>query len=198
MSPEGAPARGPGALVAIVGPSGAGKDSVMAGAARHPELDPRVRFARRTVTRAPRPDAEDHDSLDEAAFARAAAAGAFSLHWAAHGLRYGLGSAARDDVGRGLAVVANLSRRVLGEAAARFPRLHVVEVTAEPAVLLRRLTARGREDGASVRERIARRAPVALPAGAAGHVLIDNSGDLADAVERLVRHLDGLCGAGGG
>ena len=192
MSPDGRPPAG--ALVAVVGPSGAGKDSLMVAAARHPALDPRVRFARRTVTRTPQRDAEDHDSLDADGFARAVAAGAFALHWSAHGLSYGLASAVRDDLDRGFTVVANLSRRSLGEAADRFPRLHVVEVTAEPGVLLRRLVARGREDEAAVRLRVGRQVPVALPAGAAGHLRLDNSGDLGDAAARLVRHLNGLCG----
>lgn len=183
-----------GAFVAIVGPSGAGKDSLMAGAARHPALDPRVRFVRRTVTRAAVVEAEDHDSLDAADFARAAAAGAFSLHWSAHGLSYGLPRAVSDDLGRGLTVAANLSRRSLGDAAAAFPRLHVVEVAADPAVLLRRLVARGRESESTVRERLGRQAAVALPPGTAGHLVLDNSGDLGDATERLVRHLNAVCG----
>ncbi|WP_237477681.1 phosphonate metabolism protein/1,5-bisphosphokinase (PRPP-forming) PhnN [Lichenibacterium dinghuense] len=183
-----------GVLVAVVGPSGVGKDAVMAGAARHPMLDARVLFARRTVTRAAAPGAEDHDTLDEAGFARAEAGGAFALTWAAHGLRYGLPRSARDEVARGRVVVANLSRRALGDAAAVFGRLRVVEVAARPEVLLARLSARGREDAAAVRARLARQVPVAVPAGAEGHLLLDNSGPLDAAVAGLVGHLNGLCG----
>ncbi len=192
MSPE----RPRGAFVAVVGPSGAGKDTLMSRAARHPALDPRVGFVRRVVTRAARVETEDHDSLDEAGFARAAAAGAFSLVWAAHGLRYGLPRTVRGDLAAGRTAVANLSRRSLAEAAAAFGTLHVVEVTADPEILLDRLAARGREPAAAVRDRLARQAPVALPPGTAGHWRIDNSGDLAEATGRVVDHLNGLCRAG--
>ncbi len=188
MSPE----RQPGAFVAIVGPSGAGKDTLMSRAARHPSLAPDVLFARRTVTRAAAVESEDHDSLDEAAFARSEAEGAFALVWAAHGLRYGLPRAIGEDLARGRTVVANLSRRSLGDAAAAFHRLRIVEVTARPEILLSRLLARGREGEAAVRARLAREAPVVVPAAAESHLILDNSGDLDAAVERLVHHLAGV------
>lgn len=189
MSPER-----PGAFVAVVGPSGAGKDTLMSGAARHPGLDTRVAFVRRVVTRTALADAEDHDSLDEAGFARAEAAGAFCLAWSAHGLRYGLPASLLKDLGRGRTVLANLSRRSLTDAARTFGALHVVEVTARPEVLLARLLARGREPETMIRDRLGRQVPVALPPSAAGHLLIDNSGDVAVAIDRIVRHLNGLCG----
>ena len=188
MSPE----RARGALVAVVGPSGAGKDTLMIRAAAHPALDPGIGFARRVVTRQALVASEDHDSLDEAGFARAEAAGAFALVWAAHGLRYGLPVAVRREILAGRTVVANLSRRSLAEAAAAFGRLHVVEVTADPAVLLARLSARGREPEATIRDRLARQIATAVPPEAAGHLRVDNSGDVAAATDRLVDYLNGL------
>ena len=190
MSPE----RARGALVAVVGPSGAGKDTLMSRAAAHPALHPGIRFARRVVTRQALVASEDHDSLDEAGFARAEAAGAFALVWAAHGLRYGLPAAVRDETVAGRVVVANLSRRSLVEAAAAFGRLHVVEVSASPAVLLARLSARGREPEATIRDRLARQVVLAVPPEATGHLRLDNSGDVAAATDRLVGYLNGLGG----
>lgn len=187
MSPDASS----GAFVAIVGPSGAGKDTLMSRAAAHPALDPRVIFARRVVTRAAQADAEDHDSLDEASFDRAEAQGAFALAWSAHGLRYGLPSRLVDAVRDGRTVVANLSRRSLAEAAEAFGSLQVVEVTASPEILLARLAARGREDEATIRDRLLRQVPMALPPGA-GHRLIDNSGCVEAATACLVDHLNGL------
>lgn len=181
-----------GALVAVVGPSGAGKDTLMSRAAAHPRLHPGIRFARRVVTRQALVASEDHDSLDEAGFARAEASGAFALVWAAHGLRYGLPRAIGEEVAAGRVVVANLSRRSLAEAAAAFGVLHVVEVTAEPGVLLARLSARGREPEATIRDRLARQVAMAVPPEAAGHLRLDNSGDVAVATERLVEHLNRL------
>ena len=188
MSPDGPR----GALVAVVGPSGAGKDTLMSRAAAHPALHPGLRFARRVVTRPAQVASEDHDSLDEAGFARAEAAGAFALVWSAHGLRYGLPRAVGEDVAAGRIVVANLSRRSLAEAVAAFGTLHVVEVGARPDVLLARLSARGREPEATIRERLARQVAVAPPPGAASHLRLDNSGEAAAATERLVAHLNGL------
>ncbi len=189
MSPE----RPAGAFVAVVGPSGAGKDTLMSGAARHPALDGRIRFARRVVTRAALVESEDHDSLDEAGFARAEAEGAFAIVWTAHGLHYGLPRLLMDDLAAGGTVVANLSRRVLDEAARIFGSLHVVEVTARHEILLARLLARGREPEQTIRDRLRRQVPIALPPSAADHLLIDNSTDVALTTTRLVRHLNGLC-----
>lgn len=186
--------RPPGSFVALVGPSGAGKDTLMSGAAVHPALDPRVRFARRTVTRAALVASEDHDSLDAAAFARAESEGAFSLVWAAHGLRYGLPGSIHAELARGAVVVANLSRRSLDDAARRFGALHVVEVTARPDILLARLSSRGREAEATILDRLRRSVPVDPPAGA-DLLRIDNSGDLAASTEMLVRHLGALAAA---
>lgn len=189
MSPE----RPAGAFVAVIGPSGAGKDTLMSGAARHPALDQRIRFARRVVTRAALIESEDHDSLNQAAFARAEVEGAFSLVWAAHGLRYGLPRVLVDDLAAGGIVVANLSRRALDDAARIFGSLHVVEVTARPEILLARLLARGREHDQTIRERLRRQVSITLPPSAAGHLLIDNSDDVALTTARLVRHLNELC-----
>ncbi len=181
-----------GAFVAVVGPSGAGKDTLMARAARHASLASHVRFVRRIVTRHALVDAEDHDSLDDDAFARALAAGAFCLDWSAHGLRYALPRSVEGDVRAGRSMVANLSRGALADALAVFGTLRVVEVTAHPAILLRRILARGREREAEVRERLARQAVLTLPPATAGHLRIDNSGDVAVATEVFVRHLNGL------
>ncbi len=182
-----------GAFVAVVGPSGAGKDTLMSRAARHSALDPNVRFARRIVTRPALVASEDHDSLDEASFSRAQADGAFALAWNAHGLRYALPRSVNVDLGRGRTVVANLSRRSLADAGAVFGTVWVVEVTARPEVLLERLTARGREGEAAIRNRLERPVSLTLPAEAAGHLRIDNSGDVDSATDVLVDHLNGLC-----
>ncbi len=197
MSPDRAsapPQDDRGVFVAVVGPSGVGKDTLMSRAARHPGLDPRVRFARRVVTREALVASEDHDSLDEAGFARAAAEGAFSLTWSAHGLRYALPHSTIEDLGRGRVVVGNLSRRSLADAVRAFGALWVVEVTARPDVLLDRLSARGRESRDTILDRLGRQVTVTLPPGAEGHLRIDNSDDVEVATERFVGRLNALCG----
>ena len=92
--------------------------------------------------------------------------------------------------------MANLSRRSLAEAAETFGTLHVVEVTAPAETLFARLSTRGRESEATIRERLGRQVAMVLPSSVASHRRIDNSGDVAAATDLLVRHINGLCGLG--
>jgi len=151
-----------GVLVGVVGPSGAGKDTLMAAARSAFANDPRIRFVRRAITRPVEAGGEDHLALDPADFAARRESGGFALWWAAHGLLYGIPRDIEDDLRIGRVVVANLSRTVLAEASRRF-RLLVLEITAPPALLAARLAARGREDAAAIAVRLAREAP--LPPG---------------------------------
>ncbi len=149
-----------GRLIAVVGPSGVGKDSVMAGlvAAR-----PALMVARRVITRDAALGGEDFDPVDEATFHRAVAAGAFALHWGAHGLYYGIPVQVADNVVAGQEVLANLSRGVLDAARARFAAVTVLHLTAQPETLATRLSGRGRESGEAIAARLARVVPPAGP-----------------------------------
>ncbi len=146
-------------LVAVVGPSGAGKDTLMAGARARLGPDPRFRFVRRSITRPASAGGEDHEPLDRDAFLRRRDSGGFALWWEAHGLFYGIPRDIEADLAAGRCVVANLSRGALAEANARYPLL-VLEITAPPAVLAARLAARGREDPDAIAERLTREAPL--------------------------------------
>ncbi len=181
-------------LVAVVGPSGAGKDTLIAGARARLGPDPRFRFVRRGITRPASAGGEDHEALDRDAFLRRRNAGGFSLWWEAHGLLYGIPRDIEADLAAGRCVVANLSRRALPEAGARYPML-VLEITAPPAVLAARLAARGREDADTIAARLAREAP--LPAGL--RVLrVVNHGAVEEGVARVARALLDAAGAGKG
>lgn len=147
-----------GVLVLVVGPSGAGKDSLLAGAHALLQDDPHFRFVRRVITRPADAGGEEHEATDRAAFAARRAAGGFALHWHAHGLDYGIPSDIAADIAAGRTVVANVSRTVINEARARFPT-RVVVITAPRGVLAQRLAARGRETAADIAERLSRAAP---------------------------------------
>ncbi len=69
---------GPGRLVAVAGPSGAGKDTLLRFARNHLGGDPNIVFPHRVVTRQPSA-AEDHHAFSEADFAAAVAAGGFAF-----------------------------------------------------------------------------------------------------------------------
>lgn len=134
-----------GRLVYVVGPSGAGKDSVIDWLRQQLPQDARVHFARRTITRAVQPGGEQHDSVDVAAFMRLRESGAFAMHWEANALHYGIARAelaARCD---GRTVIVNGSRAYLPQAARLFPELVVAHITADAQTLRRRLLARERK-----------------------------------------------------
>lgn len=142
-------------MVLVVGPSGAGKDTVLGLVGRALEGDARFRFVRRVITRPADAGGEDHEAVSDAAFAERS----FALQWRAHGLRYGIPADVARDVARGVVVVANVSRGVVGWAAERFP-VRVIEVTAPPDVLARRLADRGRETPEDILERLRRDVPI--------------------------------------
>ena len=173
-----------GRFVAVVGPSGVGKDSLMNTlCSRLPEM---VRI-RRTITRAPEAGGEDYEPVEEATFHASVKRGDFALWWSAHGLYYGIPQSARQHLSAGRDVLANLSRSKLEEGAKTFPRFKVLSITAKPEVLARRLAARGRETQEDRTKRLSRPAP-AIPLDI-DVTEIDNSGDLNDAVEAALSAL---------
>ena len=189
MSPEGDPgAQGslPGAFIAVVGPSGAGKDTILSLSRERLGGESRVRFARRVITRVSQIEAEDHDCMEEAEFAAAESGGAFCLTWRAHGLSYGLPASVLAECREGHTVIANVSRRVLAPASRKFNDLHVVEVTAPRPLLVQRIAARGRETAEEIDARLARSVELEVPPGARGPYRIDNSGRAEDAAARFV------------
>lgn len=173
-------------LVLVVGPSGAGKDTLLAGARSALGEDGRFRFVRRAITRPAEAGGEPHESVTEAEFDERLAAGRFALHWRAHGLQYGIPTDIADDLAQGRVVVANLSRAVIAEAAQQF-RVRVVEVTAPPDLLARRLAARGREDADDLARRLAR--AIALPLPVERETIMNDS-TVEDGTARLVAALN--------
>ena len=175
-----------GVFVAIVGPSGAGKDTLIDIARGAFAGDGRYVFVRRVVTRPALAGAEAHDSLGVEAFLAAEVEGQFCVSWQAHGLHYGLPAAAAEAYSRGGVIVSNVSRAALGRIAGRFADLHVVEITAPREVLVARLAGRGREGRAEIEARLAREVPaIAVPPGGL-YRRIENAGRAEDAAALLV------------
>jgi phosphonate metabolism protein PhnN/1,5-bisphosphokinase (PRPP-forming) len=174
----------PGTLALVVGASGSGKDTLLRLARAGLAGDRRFVFARRVVTRDADAEIEDHQSVDRAAFAAMRKQGAFALDWEAHGLDYGLPAGIADDIAAGRIVVCNGSRRIVADAAARFPRCCVLLVEAHREVRARRLALRGREGAAEIATRLRRE--VDLTPDAVATIRIDNSGDLAIAATAML------------
>jgi ribose 1,5-bisphosphokinase len=176
---------GPGRLVLVVGPSGAGKDTLIDLARAACAGDDGVVFARRVVTREAS-GAEDNDQVTPEAFRQALARGAFAVHWEAHGLCYALPSGVTDHVAAGRTVVANISRSVIGQLRELYADVIVVAVTAPPEVLAARLLARGRASDGPIAQRLQRTA-----ADIVADVVISNVGDPAIGARALVAQLRG-------
>lgn len=168
-----------GPVIAVVGPSGVGKDSLMSALA---VSGPKLRLMRRVVTRAPEAGGEDYQAVTGSEFAALAENGVFALHWQAHGLYYGIPRDIEKQREGAGGVLVNLSRAVLLEAQEVFSDFIVLSVTARPEVLAERLMARGREDAEEVQRRLAR-AVNPLPKGLERVYEIDNSGELSAAVQ---------------
>lgn len=166
-SPTTVNQRGVAMLVLVVGPSGAGKDTVLGLARAALQRDPRFRFVRRVITRPHEAGGEDHEAVSQETFARRS----FALQWRAHGLFYGIPDDVAADLARGSTVVANVSRGVIESAAARFPA-QVIEVTAPPEILAHRLAARGRETADDIARRLARDVPI--PAHVPVHRIVND------------------------
>jgi ribose 1,5-bisphosphokinase len=180
---------GPGRLVLVVGPSGAGKDTLIELARAALKDDPTVVFPRRVVTRAASA-AEAHDTLSEDAFDRTARAGAFALTWDAHGLRYGIPIAIDADIRAARTVVCNVSRAIIAPARRRYAAVVVALVTAPPEMLAARLAARGR-DG-DIAQRLARADAFA---DIAADCVIANTGAPEAGAEALRAVVAGTAGA---
>lgn len=148
-----------GKLILVVGPSGAGKDSLLTHAAQRLAENRRITFPRRTITRPSGDETEAHDSMTVDEFLAAKARAAFALSWEAHGLHYGVPASIVHDLKEGRAVAVNVSRAIIADAAERYPNIAVLHVTAPVTVIAGRLAQRGRETAADIAKRIAREPP---------------------------------------
>lgn len=173
-----------GRLFAVVGPSGAGKDTLIA-AAR--DALPGLVIVRRVITRPEAAGGEDFEGVTPREFARRREAGAFALDWQAHGLSYGIPAEALALRGQGRDVLFNGSRAALERGAALYPDMVVIRVTAPAAVLMERLLARGRESRADIEARLAR-ASFAVPEGLQVAEVVNN-GPVAQGVARFLAAL---------
>lgn len=176
-------------LVYFMGPSGAGKDSLLDWLRARLPAAPGVHWAQRTISRSAAPGGEAHESVSPQAFAALRSAQAFALHWQANGLDYGVRHAQlTPPLAAGQWVLLNGSRAHLSAALARFPQLLAVHITASPALLRQRLLARGRESAEAIDARVQRALRFAPPSGSAG-IELHNDCALDEAGQRLLSAL---------
>lgn len=178
---------GPGRLILVVGPSGAGKDTLLGLAKAACAGDSSIAFPRRVVTRAASAS-EDNEEVSAGTFQEALQRDEYAVHWEAHGHYYALPRAIDDAVRAGKTVIANVSRSVVAAMRRIYADVIVVLVTAPPNVLAERLAMRGRNSDGKIESRLNRTVD---EAAVAPDVTIVNTGSAAYQARQLVRAIKG-------
>lgn len=171
---------GPGRLILVVGPSGAGKDTLIGLAQAACAGDGNIVFPQRVVTREASAH-ENNEAVSATVFGQMLAHGDFAFQWEAHGLRYGLPQSIVDDIRAGRAVVANVSRTIVESARRSYANVTVVSITAPSDVLAQRLAARARPSDGRLGDRLRRTVVSAEP-----DIVIHNVGSAEDHAGELL------------
>ncbi|MFZ6654419.1 phosphonate metabolism protein/1,5-bisphosphokinase (PRPP-forming) PhnN [Undibacterium sp. TJN19] len=174
----------PGQLFFVVGPSGAGKDTLLQWVkTRMPESSSLV-FSQRSITR-PAHDSEQHEAMSQEAFWQAAAAGHFCMQWQANGLCYGIRRELEVKLKCGQDVVVNGSREYLPQLRQLFPDARIIWIVADADLIRQRVEKRQRENGAALLNRMERVTQFAIPTEE-DIIHIDNSGPVEIAGQKLL------------
>ena len=197
---EGRERPGPGLLLVLSAPSGAGKTTL---AHRFRAAHPDALFSVSATTRAPRgaeQDGVDYHFVSAATFAELVAQGAFAEWAEVHGQRYGTLRATVDGALRA-GRIALFDIDVQGgeqiEAAWPLDTVTVLVLTPTVAELERRLRGRSTDSEAAIRRRLdAARAEVARGLATYDYVVVNDDLDAAHArLHAIARHERSLRGA---
>jgi ribose 1,5-bisphosphokinase len=178
---------GPGRLVLVVGPSGAGKDTLLGLAKAACADDRNIVFPRRMITREASAS-EENEEVSIGTFQEALTRGEYAMHWEAHGHCYALSLAIDDEIRAGRTIVANVSRTVIGAMRRAYADVVVVSITAPPNVLAERIAMRARGSDGKLESRLGR---VVDDASAAPDVTIVNISSAEYHARQLVRVIKG-------
>jgi phosphonate metabolism protein PhnN/1,5-bisphosphokinase (PRPP-forming) len=173
-----------GTIILIVGPSGSGKDSILAGAEAALETQGDFFFPRRDITRPQSPGHEPYRSLSEEAFFLRQAEGAYSLSWSAHGLYYGVPREIEQQLADGRHVVVNVSRNAIPEIRERLRPVRVVSIEVPRDILRERLKGRNRESDSEIEGRLSR--ATAFQVEGPDVISLRNDSSLESAIEKFV------------
>jgi ribose 1,5-bisphosphokinase len=173
--------------VLVVGPSGAGKDTLLGLAKAACADDGNIVFPRRAITREASAS-EENEEVSIGTFQEALTRGEYAMHWEAHGHCYALLRAIDDEIRAGRTIVANVSRTVIGAMRHAYADVVVVLITAPPNVLAERIAMRARSSDGGVEDRLRR---TVEDASAALDATIVNTGSAEYHSRQLVRVIKG-------
>lgn len=161
-------------LVYVMGPSGAGKDTVLRLARQALLRGEKIAFAHRYITREADPRHENYIALSPDEFETRRIGGVLAFDWQAYGFRYGVGMEIETWRQAGFVVVVSGSREHFCTWNRPQGSVQPVLVSVPKALLAQRLAGRGREDASARAVRLRRAEEFALADPAI--VEIDNSG----------------------
>ncbi|MEG3620120.1 phosphonate metabolism protein/1,5-bisphosphokinase (PRPP-forming) PhnN [Magnetovibrio sp. PR-2] len=173
-----------GTLYLVVGPSGAGKDSLIDGAKAELVGNGQYVFPRRYITRPADAGGEDHIPVATEMFETMLQRGDMVLEWHAHKLRYGVPAAVQDHLEQGRNVVVNVSRTVVEEARQQLQPMKVLYINVSEDILAERLKARGRESASDIKRRVERAQAYQLDGEDV--IMIDNGGALESSISTFL------------
>ena len=180
-------------LIYVVGPSGAGKDTLLAWLKSHIRPSSLLHWARRTIDRptSSQINAEQHESVNSQEFQKLLKDNAFAMHWKANSQQYGIRSQEIAPLYQSEWVIVNGSRGYLPQAATDFPGLTVLHITANKDVLRKRLIDRGRENNELIEQRLKRDVSMTIPP-LCNFIEIINNGSLESVGSLMLQRLGEL------
>jgi ribose 1,5-bisphosphokinase len=169
-------------MIYVMGPSGAGKDSLLDWLRNKLPPQSPIHFAKRTIDRPLQALGEQHESVDATTFDRLQKEKSFAMHWLANGRQYGVRHGELEPLRQQQWLLVNGSRAYLPEALRQFDGLNVLHISASADILRARLLARQRETPEVVEARVQRAVAFSVPTSCrCVNVLNDTSLDDAGA-----------------
>ena len=176
-----------GYLILVVGNSGSGKDSIMKGVKEKFSSELKSLYlAQRYITRPPS-ETEENVGVTSEEFKKMSLKGAFALEWNIYGLDYGVPIDIDEWLGKGYPVLVNVSRLIVKKAREIYHNVLVVFIDVPFEISLKRIKDRRRESGERLEERIQRAKKNQNYPDA--DFIIDNSGDLEDAIDKFLNYI---------
>jgi ribose 1,5-bisphosphokinase len=143
-------------LLYFVGPSGAGKDTLINCLRETPSLSSKIFFVKRQV------DRPIHDSsaldvyLSPEGFAKALEHNELAMYWQANNHQYGILASDLSDARQLPVTIINGSRAYAAKLEQSFPGARVVLITADQSIIEKRLLDRNRENSVQIQSRLER------------------------------------------